>query len=454
MLLNETIIGPPTKLDQKINQQVKTKHLLLQNSRGIVRLTIIGAFILNSHADDVRLKLLSTGTEEVIGGFAPQKLALSITRPENLKTGPSNLIAPLFGEIALGPREKPGKYVVVVDEPADQPARLFLDTGSDGELHPATWTADPAGSAPDGREYTNYEGAATLKVSYGTNAVQLGIILYRFDKTDPRRAEFKDSLLYYADYVRTGVVTLAGTSYSALLADTQTTGDFRPAPGTNRSSAVLFLDLNGDGKFAHRAEAFPAGLPFNIAGTSYELINLSASGDFFQIVTSSQTVAETKPLPNLTAGHPVLLFEATTMDGSTITFPGAYQGKIVLLDFWATWCGPCVAEMPNVIAAYEKFHNRGFDILGVSFDRTNAAARVTAFTKEHHMSWPQIYEGKFWQTTIGTLYAIDSIPHAFLVDGTSGRILAEGEDLRGEKLEPAIAKALGTNSARPVSQAH
>ena len=67
------------------------------------------------------------------------------------------------------------------------------------------------------------------------------------------------------------------------------------------------------------------------------------------------------------------------------------------------------------------------------------------------MPWPQIYEGRFWQTTIGQLYAIDSIPHAFLVDGTTGRILAEGEDLRGELLEPALAKALGVKSANAGS---
>jgi thiol-disulfide isomerase/thioredoxin len=430
------------------------KNNLLPSSLCILSLAILACFIPCAQGEEIRLKLLSTGAEDITGGFAPQQLVLSTNRLAGIKLTPTNLAAPLYGEITLGPRETPGTYFVIVDEPADEPARLFVDGNGNGDFsgdRAVEWTAEETGPAPDGRHYTNHEGAATFKVTYGSSVTDLGLVLYRFDKTDPRRTEFKDSLLYYADYVRTGALTLGAKTYAALLGETKTTGDFRPQAGTNQPATVLFLDLNGDGKFARRAEAFPAGKPFNVGGTTYELSNLSASGDFFQIVTSAQTVAETKPLPNLTAGHPALPFEAMTMDGNTVKFPGDCTGKVVLLDFWATWCGPCVAEMPNVITAYERYHDKGFDILGVSFDRTNATARLASFTRDHHMPWPQIYEGKYWQTTIGQLYSIDSIPHAFLVDGNTGQILAEGEDLRGEKLEPAIAKALRSKSDTSVS---
>src|SRR5712675_891831 len=98
---------------------------------------------------------------------------------------------------------------------------------------------------------------------------------------------------------------------------------------------------------------------------------------------------------NYTVGGKAPAFEAKSTDGKTIKFPEDYKGKVVLLDFWATWCGPCRSEMPNVVSSYEKLHEQGFEILGISLDRDNQGDKLAAYTRDNKMPWPQVYDGRF-----------------------------------------------------------
>lgn len=122
-----------------------------------------------------------------------------------------------------------------------------------------------------------------------------------------------------------------------------------------------------------------------------------------------------------------------------------YKGKVLMIDFWATWCGPCMGELPNVLAAYEKYHAKGFEIVGVSLDEDR-----DAFDKciaDRKMTWRHHFDGKGWKNEIAVAYGVQSIPATYLV-GKDGKIVAVG--LRGDKLEMQLAKLLG-GDAKPAA---
>ncbi len=114
------------------------------------------------------------------------------------------------------------------------------------------------------------------------------------------------------------------------------------------------------------------------------------------------------------------------------------KGKVVLIDFWASWCGPCRQEMPNVVDNYKKYKDMGFEVIGISFDQ-NKEAWLNG-VKKLGMEWPQLSELKSWNNKAGQLYGINSIPSNVLVD-RDGKILAL--DLRGEDLGNKLKEIFG-----------
>ncbi|MDW8289051.1 MAG: TlpA disulfide reductase family protein, partial [Flammeovirgaceae bacterium] len=113
------------------------------------------------------------------------------------------------------------------------------------------------------------------------------------------------------------------------------------------------------------------------------------------------------------------------------------RGKVVLIDFWASWCGPCRRENPNVVKLYEKYKHKGFEIYGVSLDR-DRKAWIEAI-KEDGLPWIHVSDLKFWQSEAAKLYNISAIPTTVLLD-KEGKIIAK--NLRGKALEEAIEKVL------------
>ena len=190
-----------------------------------------------------------------------------------------------------------------------------------------------------------------------------------------------------------------------------------------------FLSLMAVGSLARNPNANPQELSDMLASLSDEL---KGSEPALGIRTALE-----KMKSGAVIGMPAPDFTQNDVNGAPVKL-SSFKGKYVLVDFWASWCGPCRQENPNVVRAYNKYKTKNFTILGVSLDKNKADWQNAI--KNDGLAWTQVSDLQYWNNAVAAQYQITSIPQNFLID-PQGKVVAK--NLRGEELEATLAELLG-----------
>ncbi len=185
-------------------------------------------------------------------------------------------------------------------------------------------------------------------------------------------------------------------------------------------------------------------LPYFVTANLLSELDINALRNLYEKLTprvkasapAKNMLAAIERLSQVNIGGTAPDFTLQSPTGENVSL-SALRGKVVLLDFWATWCGPCLRELPNVKALYEKYHSKGLEIMGVSLDDAKTAENWKKMVVAREMTWVHGSSLQGWECPVARLYNVTAIPRMYIID-REGKIIAQ--DLRGEELQAKMAE--------------
>ncbi|GAA5135432.1 hypothetical protein GCM10023213_08700 [Prosthecobacter algae] len=401
----------------------------------------------------IPLQWHAEGGVQRVGSYKPTLLKTTPTKPDSITRLPDNLLRPFYAQVKLGSKalSKFSTLTFLVDRAVGKTeTRVILDSNGNGDLtddSPAE--LEHMGRLKNGSFSLSGTGWASLPYEgeYSRVSVRFHTMPQSLDSESP------PTIVYSLDsYTEGKIQGPKGIWLPVVLRDSDGDGDFS-------TGASIHVDTDGDGEYRRTGKYFADATTFQINQVKFLLSDISPSGN---AMVQAAHIEPQEPLKNnpiapqklppqtmpktrligakILPGEVAPAFTASTMKHGTVEIPKSYQGKLLLLDFWATWCGPCIRELPNVSAAYDKFHDQGLEILSVSLDTEKSLDNLPAILTKHRMVWPQVCDAAEFDSALVKLYGVRGIPATVLIDGDTGKIIAT--DLRGATLETKIAEAL------------
>ncbi len=385
------------------------------------------------------------GLKKLRASVAPILVTLDKELHEELELPQFHSSNPLFGSFDIGNSNDPTVSIVI--DSIEGKEIVYIDVNNDNDL------------TNDGTFYWKgkYEGnGASLKIpelrltlNYSiieNNHIKEAVSYLTFRRYNPAEVAKISNLRLMADQIvmvmqgsyRKGEISLEGSRYKIAIVDHFGNGLF------NDSTDILLIDINQDGKLDGSfgsAENYMMTELFNINSVTYQVVSVSPSGDFIEFKKSDKSVS---PKTSLKVNDPAPNFSVTDIYNNDISLDD-FRGKILLFDFWAIWCKPCLAEIPQLKEIYKNYHDQGFEILGINYDAD--VTKVKDFITKNDIPWPQIHDYKHEKKsmskviggTISDLYKVFGVPTYYLID-KDGKILAK--NVRGKKLIELLQKSL------------